>query len=252
VNIDDALAGPGGGDEGDDRYRVESRLEIAALLNELATRGALVSVTFGADVVMTVLLRTDAAADTLVFDAGSDPEANARLAAARRLGFETHLERIRIVFYTGGAVAQPWDGAPAFATPFPQSVLRIQRRDYFRAHVPLTRGIRCELPPAADAQVQAAAMLRVLDMSVTGIALVDGPPGFEAAPGSVLKGVTLAMPPGMVTVDLEVMYRKEHARGGGAPAQMRFGCRFVNLPPSGETLIQRCINLLERERRSMQ
>ncbi|MEO6929192.1 MAG: flagellar regulator YcgR PilZN domain-containing protein [Casimicrobiaceae bacterium] len=251
MTIDNARAGMGGGDAPDDRYRVESKLEVAGLLNEVATRGALVSVTFGGDVMTTVLLRADAAASTVVFDAGSDADMNQRLAVARRLGFETHLDRIRIVFYTGGAVAQAWDGAPAFASAFPQSVLRIQRRDYFRAHVPLTRGIRCEMvtDPAAP---KAPFVLRVLDMSVTGISLVDGPPGFEPAPGSVLKSVTLAMPPGSVTVDLEVMYRKEHARGGAAPTQMRFGCRFVNLPPSGETLIQRCINQLERERRMTQ
>ncbi len=241
----------GGSDRDDDRYRVESRLEIASLLNEVAARGALVSVSFGSDVVMTVLLHADPTAGTLVFDAGSDADANLRLASAHRLGFETYLDRIRIVFFADGAQPQAWDGAEAFVAAFPQSVMRMQRRDYFRAHVPLTRGIRCELPAAVQASGQPA-VLRVLDMSVTGIALVDGPPGFEPAPGSVLTGVTLAMPPGTVTVDLEVMYRREHARGGGAPAQMRFGCRFVNLPASGETLIQRCINQLERERRATQ
>ncbi|MEP7062212.1 MAG: flagellar regulator YcgR PilZN domain-containing protein [Betaproteobacteria bacterium] len=251
MSADDARAGAGGG-ERDDRYRIESPLEIAALLNEVAARGALVSVTFGNDVVMTVLLRADAAAGALVFDAGSDLEANLRLGVARRLGFETHLDRIRIVFYTAGAIAQTWDGAPAFAVALPPSVLRMQRRDYFRAHVPLTRGIRCELQPEVAATGDAAT-LRVLDMSVTGVALVDGPPGFEPAPGSVLKAVTLALPPGPVTVDLEVMYRKENPRGsGGSGPLVRFGCRFVNLPAQCETLIQRCINQLERERRATQ
>ena len=252
MSTDDARAGVASGDGRDDRYRIESPLEIAALLNEVAARGALVSVTFGSDVVMTVLLHADAASGALVFDAGSDAQANVRMGEARRLGFETHLDRIRIVFYTAGAVAQAWDGAPAYAVAFPPSVLRMQRRDYFRAHVPLTRGIRCELPPDAASPARAAT-LRVLDMSVTGVALVDGPPGFEPAPGSVLKAVTLALPPGPVTVDLEVMYRKENPRGSGAAGPLvRFGCRFVNLPAQCETLIQRCINQLERERRATQ
>ena len=36
------------------------------------------------------------------------------------------------------------------------------------------------------------------------------------AAGTVLKGATLALPPGPVTVDLKVMYRKEHSRVPGA------------------------------------
>lgn len=246
----DARAGISGDETQDNRYRIDSPLEIAALLNELAQRGALISVTFGADVVMTVLLHADPATNRLVFDAGSDPQANLRLAAARRLAFETHLDRIRIMFHAANAVAQAWEGAPAFIAAFPQSVLRIQRRDYFRAYVPLTRGIRCELP--ADASAGTGAMtLRVLDMSVTGLALVDAPAGFDPAAGTVLKGATLALPPGPVTVDLEVMYHKDNSRGGGqAGASQRFGCRFVNLQPSDESLIQRCINQLERERRT--
>jgi c-di-GMP-binding flagellar brake protein YcgR len=250
MSADEARAGAAGGaDVQDDRYRIESPLEIAALLNALAERGTLVSVSFGQDVVMTVLLHADAAAGTLVFDAGSDPAANQRLCVARRLAFETHLDRIRIVFYTANAIVRTWDGAPSFTASFPQSVLRIQRRDYFRAHVPLTRGIRCELPADPPSPSGAIAM-RVLDMSVTGLALVDGPPDFEPAAGTVLKGATLALPPGPVTVDLEVMYRKEHSRvPGAAHPPIRLGCRFVNLTASGETLIQRCINQLERERR---
>lgn len=250
MSTDEARAGMGGAEVRDDRYRIDSRLEIGALLNQLGERGALVSVTFGNDLVTTVVLHADTTTGTLVFDAGSDPQANERLAEARRLSFETHLDRIRIVFYTAGAVAQTWDDAPAFFASFPQSVLRIQRRDYFRAHVPLARGIRCELPADPAAQTRALSF-RVLDMSVTGLALVDGPPDFDPAAGSVLKSAVLALPPGKVTVDLEVMYRREHQWAGGRPGMpVRLGCRFVNLPAAGETMIQRCINQLERERRA--
>lgn len=239
-------------DPGTARFRVEAPLEIAALLATLVERGVLVSVAFGRDVFNTVLLGVDAAAGELVFDAGHDPAVNARLATAQKLAFETSLERIRIRFATAAAVPCVWQGAPAFACAVPASMVRLQRRDYFRAHVPLARNLRCavRVGDAQDARTTRAIDLRILDVSVTGVALADAPPGFAPAPGTRFGGARLTLQSGALDVDLEVMYCREAPRAGSAPAPLRIGCRFVGLPPRGQALIQRCINALERERRS--
>jgi len=239
-------------DPGTARLRVEAPREIAALLATIVERGVLVSVTFGRDVVNTVLLGVDSATGTLVFDAGQDAAANARLATARRLAFDTSLERIRIRFDAGGATPCMWQDAPAFACAVPSSLVRLQRRDYFRAHVPLARNLRCAVR-VGDAQEARAARpidLRILDVSVTGVGLTDAPSGFAPAPGTRLSGARLILPAGVLDVDLEVMYCREAPHGGSGPAPVRIGCRFVDLAPRGQALIQRCINALERERRN--
>jgi c-di-GMP-binding flagellar brake protein YcgR len=238
-------------DAGSERFRVDSRLEIASLLATLVERGVLVSVTFGRDVVNTVLLAADAAAGEIVFDAGQSDEVNARLAAAPRLAFDTSLERIRIRFRGGPASARTWQNAPAFACAMPTTLIRLQRRDFFRAHVPLASSLRCALRlPGADGASHAPVMLRLLDVSVTGIALAEWPPGFAPAPGTRLVGARLVLDTGALDVDLEVMHCRAPAPGGAVGAPMRVGCRFVDLAPRGQALIQRCINALERERRT--
>lgn len=251
MTMDDHSAASGGSDLRDERFRIEAPLQIATLLNELARRRALVSVAFGTDVMVTVLLNADPGTGVLVFDAGSNADANSRLVDAQRLAFESNLDRIRVVFYTGGATAWDWDKAPAFAVRFPESVQRVQRRDYFRAYVPMASSIRCDLPAGPDARA-APLTLRVFDLSVTGVALVDAPPGFDPSPGTVVHDATFALPPKSLKVDLEVMYRRQSALAGsgGTQSLVRYGCRFVNLPPGGEALIQRCINQLERERKT--
>jgi c-di-GMP-binding flagellar brake protein YcgR len=133
----------------------------------------------------------------------------------------------------------------------PATLVRLQRRDYFRAHVPLASSLRCAVRTAgADGTPPASLTLRVLDVSVTGIALADAPTGFAPAPGTRLDGARLALATGSLDVDLEVMYCRAPAPGSASGAPVRIGCRFVDLPPRGQALIQRCINALERERRS--
>ena len=68
----------------------------------------------------------------------------------------------------------------------------------------------------------------------------------------MLHDPVFALPPKSRKVDLEVMYRRESsvAGSGGTQSMVRYGCRFVSLPPGGEALIQRCINQLERERKT--
>jgi c-di-GMP-binding flagellar brake protein YcgR len=234
-----------------ERFRVDSRLEIVSLLATLVERGVLVSVTFGRDVVNTVLLAVDTAAGEIVFDAGQSEEVNARLATATKLAFDTSLERIRIRFRGGTAVARTWQGAPAFACAMPTTLIRLQRRDFFRAHVPLASGLRCALRlPGADGASRAPVMLSVLDVSVTGIALTELPAGFMPTPGTRLVGARLVLATGPRDVELEVMHCRAAAPGAASGAPMRIGCRFVDLAPRGQALIQRCINALERERRS--
>jgi c-di-GMP-binding flagellar brake protein YcgR len=211
-------------DTASERFRVDSRLEIASILATLVERGVLVSVTFGRDVVNTVLLAADAAAGEIVFDAGQSDEVNARLAAAPRLAFDTSLERIRIRFRGGAVVPRTWQGAPAFACAMPATLIRLQRRDFFRAHVPLASSLRCALRlPGVDGTPRAPVMLRVLDVSVTGIALGELPPGFTPTPGTRLVGARLVLATGPLADELVVLHCRAPAAGSANGAPMRVG-----------------------------
>jgi c-di-GMP-binding flagellar brake protein YcgR len=224
----------------DDRFRIYSRMEIVGLLRSVSAHRELVTVQFGGsqDFIVTAVLAVDADANEVVFDYGADEPAMQRLLRAEKLRIATQLDHVRIAFNAAGAGAVSFEGGPAFRTPLPDSVMRLQRRDAYRLKIPLGRPLMCQVPAAGGG---ASLAIKVRDISVAGVGLTDYPPSFLVAAGQVLAGCRINLPElGSLVADLEVM----HAASGEA---RRCGCRFRNLPLAMANLIQRYITKVERE-----
>jgi len=159
---------------------------------------------------------------------------------------ETYAEHIRVEFSVGSITTVDFEGKPAFAAPLPPSLLRFQRRETYRVHVPRSRPIVCELPPTGDGGQPVLANVR--DISIGGIALVDFPPGFRLVQGTVFERCVLTLTrTEKIAVGLELVhvYRAPHAAPGRGQL---VGCRFLHLDSAAEARIQRLINQLDRER----
>jgi c-di-GMP-binding flagellar brake protein YcgR len=233
-----------------ERFRIRTRAEVVAILGSLLQQNALVTVYFGpgADFFVTALLAIDAERGTVVFDYGADARQNQRLPKAPAARLETYAEHIRVEFSIGSISTVEFDGKPAFSAPLPPSLLRIQRRDSYRVHVPKSRPIVCELPPAGSGRQPVLAHVR--DISVGGIALVDFPPAFELVQGTVFERCALRLSSSETLdagLELVHVYRSPHAPPGRGQL---VGCRFLHLSGSAEATIQRLINQLDRERLS--
>ena len=145
-------------------------------LRRLADRHEQVGVEFDQrDFIVTVLLEVDVEGNRIVCDYGADANAMNRLMRADALHFATQLDHIRIRFDSGPAVVTHYADAPAFVIALPQSILRMQRREGYRLHVPLGSPLRCEVsdPDAPGKRLSA----RVRDISICGMSLVDCPSG---------------------------------------------------------------------------
>jgi len=240
-------AHPGAPDQEHERYRVRTRAEVVAALRGLMQQNALVTVHFGPgpDFFVTALLAVDADRGLLLFDHGADPRQNERLPRAPAARLETYAEHIRVEFSIGSIVTVEFEGKPAFAAPLPPSLLRFQRRETYRVHVPKSRPIVCELPPAGEAAQPVLASVR--DISIGGIALVDFPPAFPLVQGTVFDRCVLRLnKTEAVAAGLELVhiYRSPHAPPGRGQL---VGCRFVHLDGAAEARLQRLINQLDRE-----
>ena len=127
----------------------------------------------------------------------------------------------------------------AFRIRLPESVLRFQRRDSYRLKIPLGRPLLCEVP--ANDEGTERVSVRVRDISVAGVGLIDYPKDLRVAVGTVWTGCRIQLPDlGPLLGDIEVMHASE---GEGR----RCGCRFQNLPLAMANLIQRYITRVERE-----
>ncbi len=228
-------------------YRIHSRVEVLMLLRELSAQRAKVTLHFdgGSRFNVTSLLAVNPEFEELVFDCGSDAEANGQLLRASTLTFVTFLDQIRIQFSAHRAEPTIHGGLPALRVRMPDSVVRLQRREYYRVATPLVKPLFCEVPDPADER--RTLPLRVLDLSAGGFALHLPGDKSPFSVGDALEGCSLDLPEaGRVIFNASVRSIALHAR----PAGLRVGCAFVRLPGHAHKLVQRQILDLERARQA--
>jgi c-di-GMP-binding flagellar brake protein YcgR len=231
----------------DDKFRIYSRMEIVNILQAVAADRELVSIGFGGsqDFILSAILAVNPDFEEVVLDYGADQAAMQKLLASNRLRFTTQLDHVRILFQTDLVAATSFEGSPAFRTPLPASLLRLQRRDAYRLKIPLSRPVMCDMP-AADTGA-GRVRVRVRDISAGGVGLVDYPPSMRLVPGTVRKDCRIVLPElGTLTADLEVMHATADVES------RRCGCRFVGLSQAMANLIQRYITKIEREQHQTQ
>lgn len=231
-----------------EKYSTTHRREILFYLNQLIKDGERISVSFneGKDMFLTVLLAVDEDHDRLIFDWGGSEETNRKLLGSERNFFICAPHGVRNQFMTAAVQETVFQGRRAFVTQLPQRYTRLQRREFFRLVLPITRRPICALPaPEGAAPLQ----LPVIDISVGGLAMEmqEPQPPFEV--GQRLPGALLEFHTGMrLTVTLEVRNVGPIERGNKVFG--RIGCRFVDLSAHDEHLLQHFITEVQREERA--
>ncbi|MGN6388868.1 MAG: flagellar brake protein [Burkholderiaceae bacterium] len=232
----------------DNPYRIHSRREIASILRGIAAQKQLVRLTIdGNDSVITSILDVDEPADTVVVDCAPDPEFNARIAAARRAGFDTTLDQISIRFESEGLRECLYEERPALAMSLPRSLIRLQRREFYRVETPRMNPLRCtiQIPPEGGRR---SVTLPLQNVSGGGIAMIDEDNLLHAAVGMGFQDCRIELPNRtFLVVDLQIRNIREVKLQNGKTVR-RLGCLFSELPKPMLAAVQRYITKLERER----
>ncbi len=230
-----------------EKFTTDNRREIVFYLHQLINDGERISVIFndGGDAILTVLLHVDEAEGMLVFDWGGSEDVNRRLLRSDRNFFVATPHGVRNQFASGIVYETTYKGRPAFATRIPKSYTRLQRREFFRLILPLTRRPLCRVAREDGAMLE----LSVVDISIGGIA-AEFPDGkLPFAPGAALNGARIELKGiGILEVDLEVRNASEVHRG--SKTYGRIGCKFVKLSRGMEGQLQRFITDVQREERA--
>ncbi|MFC3109580.1 flagellar brake protein [Undibacterium arcticum] len=237
------------GTEVQNHYQVQSRREILAILRNLAEKNQLVSVSIdnGAEVAVTTILEVDN--DAVILDCAPDPGLNQRIIAADHISFETSLDKIRIVFSAAEAESCEHEGRPAIAIGIPASLIRLQRREYYRINTPVTNPLRCTIPLPEELGGGAYTM-SLVDISCGGIAVLDDKKTLDKTIGRNYQNCRVdILGIGTIVVTLQIRSSQDMTLLNGK-VNRRLGCQFIDLPNSMLTVVQRYIMKLERERNS--
>lgn len=231
----------------DTRFLVSNRIEIVRVLRGLAQRNEMVSAFFNAgnDLLLTAVLDVYPEENAVVLDCGANEAFNQRILKAEKIIFVTALDRVKVQFVSHRIESAMFEGKPAFLIPLPEQVLQLQRREYYRLTTPILNPLKCVVP-LEEGQSQE---FPIADISAGGIGMIIGnPPETQLNVGSIYPGCRIDLPgTGVVELTLRVQSLFEVTLKNGTKT-FRSGCQFINLLPSMQTLIQRYILKLERER----
>lgn len=237
------------GTENQSPFQVDSRREIIALLRGLKDSNQLISMMIngGSEVFITSILDVDDGNNTVIIDSAPGQLANQRIVEAPRVSFEGLLDRISIQFSSSGVQRAIFENRPALQFAIPVSLIRLQRREYYRINTPLSTPIRALVPLGSDEGI-AIHKLSLVDISCGGIAVLDDKKILDSTIGTTYEHCKVDLPAiGMLDVTLQIRNSQDLILLNGK-TNRRLGCQFIHMSNSVLTSIQRYIMKLERER----
>jgi flagellar brake protein len=231
----------------DSRFLVDSSLEILRTFRGLITHREMVSAFFnaGRDLLLTTVLAIDPEAGSVVLDCGSNPQLNRRILDAEKIIFVTSLDKVKVQWVSHALESTLFEGREAFRIRVPQQILQLQRREYYRLTTPLINPLICRIPIPQGGVVEVA----LADISAGGIGVIIAKPfGVMFEVGTLFSGCRVELPgTGTAEFTLSIQSIWEVTLKNGNKS-LRAGCQFVDMRSGVQSLIQRYIIKLERER----
>lgn len=229
------------------QYRLTERVEILRALRSLIQQRAMVNAFFNMDndMVLTSVLAVDADNDAVYFDYGANETLNRRMTMGE-VTFMSSPGSVKLQFSVPKVVIAMYDNMPAFRTPVPTKMRLLQRREYHRVSTPVGNPLICEMPTPDGKRIK----MPLSDISIGGISMIIGDTEADKIfeKGSSVPGCRVALPGlGMLeaTLNIQAVFPVTRKDGTKIP---HLGCQFVDLRMPMETLIQKYITKLERER----
>nr|WP_198980479.1 flagellar brake protein [Herbaspirillum sp. ASV7] len=233
----------------DSPYRVHSRREIISLLTSMMEKNQLLSLLIkgGSESVITSILEVDDDDDAMIIDAAPSAMLNDSIVSSKRINFEAIYNSIRITFSVDGASQVEYQNRPALRVALPESLVRLQRREYFRIPTPIAKPLRCtfRITQPDGSFITVVTMLN--NISAGGVGITDEKKVLPTTQGTIYEDCQLELGDStLVSVKLQVRDCKEFKMTTGKTVH-RFGCQFVDIPRTVLDAIQRFITKLERE-----
>ena len=237
--------------EKDKNFRIHSKPDIYAILRDIMKRNTLLTVYFdqGNNFILTSILAIDSEKNEMAVDYGIDEKFNQSVLRAKKITFITSQNRIKVEFTCDSIKRAHFDGNDAFIVSLPDSLVRMQRRNFFRIATPTVNPLKCVIPLPID-YGSGTAEVTLLDISCGGIAVIDHHPNICFDPGAIFEKCQILLPGvGTITANIQVKNTFEITLRNGLACK-RAGCEFIRLPANMYAMIQRYIIKLEQMHKS--
>lgn len=230
--------------EDHDRYLLHSEGEIRAQLLKLAKKPDIITAYFsgGGNFILTAVLGVVKERNLVVLDVGPDDETTRKAIAANKLVCTTKNMGVPVKFTVENLKSAKYQGMPAIAAPLPQSLYRLQRREFFRVQVPRINAPTCEIPLDEGKN---SVTLKIIDLSVGGLCMLAPEDQFRSGMREIYENCLITLPDfGELTVDLEIRNQGTFFTNKNE-AIPRIGAAFINLTMQDNLYLQRYIYQLQ-------
>lgn len=226
-------------------YCVDSPVEIKALLKQVLDSKTLVSLSGPNGVSYTTTIWSlDEQRNTIMLNVDKDAVQLNSLIKANEATAVAYLDAVKLQFDLRAFIIVHGESRSTLQCEWPSRLYRIQRRSSFRVRPLVNHSPTANfLSPTTEKMCS----LRILDVSLGGVALLCKEDQIPVAPGAIVEKVELALDS---DTQIQLDLRLHHITDVGANDQtVRLGCEFLNLSPVDARDLQRFVDQTQKRRR---
>lgn len=229
-----------------EELRVASTAEITAYLQQLQREGSGVRLSGPhGQILSSHIVALDPDADVIGLALGTDPDGISQaLVADGEITAVAYLGTIKLQFELDAPVLVSGEQGTVLRSTLPTRLYRFQRRQSYRVQPAGSTYPRVVLPGGA----QPGRALRVLDISIGGLALAL-PPDFPALPpGQVSEGLVLELDR-ISALRVSLLPHHISPISGDLHGMHQLGCSFVELDATASRALQVYVDQTQKRRR---
>ena len=238
-------------EDDDDKFAITGRRDIVYILRDIMDKGEMVSAHFnrGESFFLTAIVDIDADEGEVYLDYGANEALNRKILDSDKIIFVTAQNKVKVQFVTHWVEKTKSGGRDAFKTELPRVLHKFQNREFYRVDTPIVRPLKCVVVTEDNRKIE----LIVADISIGGVGVILPPADdVRIERGMMFDGCHLALPEiGNIVASLEIRSVFDVTLRNDQKSK-RAGCRFIGLPANMQSMIQRYLIKVERERRAMQ
>jgi c-di-GMP-binding flagellar brake protein YcgR len=228
-------------------FSIQNPKQIISHLFLLVKNKCLLGARFGEndESYITTLLSINEKNNTMVLDYGPKEDLNQRILRAGKVTFDTDYSGFKVSFSGVDLKRITYKGDLAFSMPIPKLIFWMQRREYYRVKLPLSKSSYCQLILEDRKPVN----LKLYDISLSGFAMLNDSKETSdlLIPGkSFEQGKLILLGAGEGMISFEICH-KYIINPDKLQNIQKIGCKFNRLNRPVEDAIQRFMHQIQRE-----
>lgn len=228
-------------------FSIQNPKQIINRLSLLVKNRCQLGASFGTnnESYITTILDINEQNNTVEFDCEPNDDLIQYILKAGEATFDTDYKGIKVSFTGAGLKRISPKGAPVFSVAIPESLLWLERREYYRVESPLSKPSYCQFIIEGRKPVY----LRLYDISLTGCALLNVSNEISELmiPGTTIRDCKLILPgevAGMISFEVCTKYIIDTDKFKNI---QKIGCKFINLTNQLDEAIHRYMLQIQRK-----